>query len=223
MPNHVRNRLIIKAEEAKVKEITHFLMGEPKEDGNPCYIDFNNIFPMPKTLLIESSSRGEMGEAILNKKACFGMTYTEIKERFDALEPEKQEEYLKIGRQYQLNREKYGHTTWYEWAIENWGTKWNAYNQQKLSDNEIWFDTAWSCVVQLIGKLAKKFPDAVFDYTWADEDTGDNCGQVIIKNKKTLASIPESCSREAYELAFEMRPELREDYIFEDGNYRYCK
>lgn len=221
MPNHVRNRLIIKADTTKVKEITDFLTGEPDEDGSPYYIDFNQIVPMPAALHVESGSRGEIGETILNKKGCLGQTYSEIKERFDALKPEEQEEYLKIGRQYISNRKKYGHTTWYGWAIENWGTKWNAYNQQKRADNEIWFDTAWSCVVRLIAKVAEKFPEAVFDYTWADEDTGANCGQVIIKNKDALAFIPERGSKEAYELAFEMRPEIREEYVFMDGKYKY--
>lgn len=221
MPNHVRNRLIIRAEEAKVKKITDFLIGEPDEDGSPYYIDFNRIVPMPEALHIESGSWGEMGEAILNKKGCFGQTYFQIKERFEAYKPEEQEECLKIGRMYRSNRKKYGHTTWYGWALENWGTKWNAYNQKRTADNEIWFDTAWSCVVQLIGKLSEKFPDAVFDYTWADENTGTNCGQVIIQNKKAMASIPECGSKEAYELAFEMRPEICEEYVFKDGKYKY--
>lgn len=68
MPNHVRNRLIIKAEEAKVKEITDFLMGEPFQDGTPCYMDFNKIIPMPAELDVENGSSGEIGEAILDKK-----------------------------------------------------------------------------------------------------------------------------------------------------------
>lgn len=222
MPNHVRNRLIIMAEEARVKEITDFLIGEPDEDSSPYYIDFNKIIPMPSDLEVEAGSRGEIGEVILNKKGFYaGKSYTEVKEMFDKLKPEEQKEYLKLGRQYRSNRKKYGHTTWYGWAIENWGTKWNAYNQKRTADNEIWFDTAWSCVVQLIGKLSEKFPDAVFDYTWADEDTGTNCGQVIIQNKKAMASIPKCGSKEAYELAFEMRPEIREEYVFKDGKYKY--
>lgn len=221
MPNHVRNRLVIKAAESQIKEVTEFLKGEPNEDGSPCYIDFNKILPMPDALQIESSSKGEMGEAILSKKGCFGLTYPELQKRFDEMTPEEQDECLKIGRQYRSNRKKYGHTTWYDWANANWGTKWNAYNQKRTAENEIWFDTAWSCVAGLIGKLSEKFPDVTFLYTWADEDTGQNCGQIFARNGQGWVSAPEGGSKEAYEIAFEMRPEIRCYYVFKDGEYKY--
>lgn len=109
MPNHVRNRLIIRAEEARVKKITDFLIGEPDEDGTPCYIDFNKIIPLPEALQIESGSTGEMGEAILSKKGCHGLTYPELQKRFDGMKPEEQEECINLGRKYRSNRKKYGH------------------------------------------------------------------------------------------------------------------
>ena len=220
MPNHVRNRLIIKADEAKTNEITDFLMGKSDEDGMPCPIDFNKIVPMPESLMIESGSRGEMGEVILNKKGFYaGKEYPEVKKMFEELSAEQQQESLKIARLYRSNRKKYGHANWYGWCCENWGTKWNAYNQEKTATNEIWFDTAWSCVVRLIGILSQKFPEAEFDYTWADEDTGSNCGQAIIKNGKGWVDTPDDGSKEAFELAFEMRPEIRGYYEFKDGEY----
>lgn len=221
MPNHVRNRLVIKADESKIKEVTEFLKGEPNMDGSPCYIDFNKIIPTPEALQIECSSLGDMGEALLNKKECHGLTYSELQNRFDEMKPEEQEECLKLGRQYCSNREKYGHTSWYDWCCQNWGTKWNAYNQERPTENEIWFDTAWSCVAGLIGKLSKKFPDVTFLYTWADEDTGQNCGRVLARNGQGWVSAPEGGSKEAYEIAFEMRPEIRCYYVFENGEYKY--
>lgn len=210
MPNHIRNRLIIKADESKVKEILDFIAGEPDEDGCPCYINFNKIIPMPADLNVESGSRGEMGEVILSKKGSFaGRSYEEVKEMFTELSPEEQEESLKIARIYRSNRKKYGHSTWYGWCNANWGTKWNAYHQEKRSDNEIWFETAWSCVIKLIGKLSEKYPHVTFNYTWADEDTGCNCGQVIIKNGKGWINNPDDQSKEAYEIAYELWPECK--------------
>src|SRR4051812_15264347 len=32
----------------------------------------------------------------------------------------------------------------YEWCKKNWGTKWNAYSQKRLTETAIQFDTAWN-------------------------------------------------------------------------------
>lgn len=52
MPNYVTNRLEINADRETVQNVMDFLKGETDEDSTPCYIDFNNIIPMPKDLLI---------------------------------------------------------------------------------------------------------------------------------------------------------------------------
>jgi hypothetical protein len=222
MPNHVSNRLIIQAEESRVKEITDMLMGEPEEDGSPCHMDFNKITPMPQELQIEESSYGGWGLAILQRKEHAGRPYSEIKKMFDELESKEKNKILKLGRQYRDNKKKYGHHSWYGWSIANWGTKWNAYNTKKTAAGEIWFDTAWACVYPLVRKLSKMFPDAVFDYTFADEDTGSNCGHIVIRNggeEKRL--IPEYGSKEAYEIAFEMWPGLEDMFLFDGNTYHY--
>ena len=61
MPNYVTNRLEINADRETVQNVMDFLKGETDEDSTPCYIDFNNIIPMPKDLLIEASTSGEFG------------------------------------------------------------------------------------------------------------------------------------------------------------------
>jgi len=58
MPNHVTNRLEIKADNETVQKVMNFLKGEKELDGTPCYIDFNKIIPMPEELLIDASSNG---------------------------------------------------------------------------------------------------------------------------------------------------------------------
>lgn len=44
--------------------------------------------------------------------------------------------------------EKYGHESWYDWQISNWGTKWDLceVSASRVDDNtvELYFDTAWS-------------------------------------------------------------------------------
>jgi len=50
-----------------------------------------------------------------------------------------------------------GRPNWYDWQVENWGTKWNAY-EQSFCDNgygelEVSFDTAWSAPFPIIAAL----------------------------------------------------------------------
>lgn len=64
---------------------------------------------------------------------------------------------------------------WYEWCIENWGTKWNAYwfgekleekikkgNKTKLKVT-LTFSTAWSPPTPVIEALITHFPACEFD------------------------------------------------------------
>ena len=70
---------------------------------------------------------------------------------------------------------------WYDWRVENWGTKWNAVDAQITEDGFI-FDTAWAAPLPVTKKLSELFPSIKFNLTWADEDAGQNCGQIIYKN-----------------------------------------
>ena len=53
-----------------------------------------------------------------------------------------EEQCLEIGKQYYDNYLQHGATSWYHWCIDNWGTKWNACESSKASENIIVFDTA---------------------------------------------------------------------------------
>ena len=65
------------------------------------------------------------------------------------------------GKRALDNYAKYGAKDWYEWSIQNWGTKWNACNTQINDMNEpnIYFDTAWSPPLPVINELSKKYPE----------------------------------------------------------------
>lgn len=110
---------------------------------------------------------------------------------------------------------------WYNWNINNWGSKWNSGECCRISDKEFTFDTAWSHVPQIVTRISVKYPDVVIKYTWADEDTGNNCGRSVYKNGLLSESIPDSQSKEAYDIAFELRPEEAYEYKLVDGNYVY--
>jgi hypothetical protein len=54
-----------------------------------------------------------------------------------------------------------GHTNWYDWCVENWGTKWDPEVHLEFEDNGDgtavitgWFDTAWSPPIDAFQSLA---------------------------------------------------------------------
>lgn len=111
---------------------------------------------------------------------------------------------------------------WYNWNVKNWGTKWNSYSNEKVSDTIYEFETAWSGVPDLIIKMSEYFPGVLVEYMWADEDTGSNVGKLWVKNRRILQQLwIESGTKFAYELAFELRPEAREGYTLVNGEYIY--
>ena len=125
MPNHVTNRLEIKADSETVQKVMNFLKGENEEDGTPCYIDFNRIIPMPEELLIDASSDGELGMeylAAMQRKPFYTPDDLKAIQRVEELQEERRKEVLQLGASYLSNLEKYGYPTWYEWSIATWGT-----------------------------------------------------------------------------------------------------
>lgn len=54
---------------------------------------------------------------------------------------------------------------WYNWGVENWGTKWNAYEQSK-ENNSIIFETAWyspTCIfIAIVNMIKEKEYDIQF-------------------------------------------------------------
>ncbi|MEV7952957.1 hypothetical protein [Streptomyces sp. NPDC088141] len=73
---------------------------------------------------------------------------------------------------------------WYRWNVDNWGTKWNGYNlsieQGDDASAQLRFDTAWSHPFPIVKALSEKFPDALIEISYADEDLGRNLGQYVI-------------------------------------------
>ena len=50
-----------------------------------------------------------------------------------------------------------GEKNWYDWSLNHWGTKWNAYGFDELpqKDDALVFNTAWSAVPEVISKLSQ--------------------------------------------------------------------
>lgn len=111
---------------------------------------------------------------------------------------------------------------WFKWNTANWGTKWNSYSHEKISWNVFEFQTAWNGVPELIRIMSEKTPDVVFEYIYADEDSGSNTGSYTFLNGVIQRElVPESQSLQGYEIYFELNEHQREDYEVVNGKYQY--
>lgn len=240
MPNHVRNRLILKGDQSQINEIAERYKLDDDIVGS---LDFNKIIPMPKELDITSGSDETTCIPLYLKAVCpitppidnldiekFDTeTYKAVLERLQVndffnnyeiskimernLDIDNIQDLLDKGRKYVDNVRKYGYTTWYDWRIANWGSKWNAYHCEPFANNTFVWETAWSNVTPIIEKLSAMYPDITFEYAWADEDFGSNVGKEIIRcGKIEDMDIPSGGTKEAFEMAAEIREESCAEY-----------
>lgn len=189
MPNHVVNFITIKGDEQKKHEMLETIKADEFGIGT---VDFNKIIPMPESLDIEAGGRTDNG---LKAYQDFIKVYTLADTRNDLdllnipIESEKafleirsdiKSDEWELGKQAFQNIQKYGSPTWYEWCINNWGTKWNSYGYEPNTDysesETIYFQTAWSAPHPILEKLSEMYPTITFEHRWADEDLGSNCG-----------------------------------------------
>lgn len=214
MPNWVTTQINITGSEEAIKKLLEYVQGNGDFDFNKVIrMPKSLLLPESSTkteylrAYFASLDEGERTKAInaYDKKSpsIFGSIAEKLATPLTAEErntlvtktQRNKEDYLpicnstdpeKIGETYYNNAVKYSASTWYDWAIQNWGTKWNACDVN-VSDNEnrsadISFDTAWSYAYPILRKLAKKFKELVFDVWYADEDYGYNCGHVRYEN-----------------------------------------
>ena len=199
MPNHVINKLFIDASPIKLAEIKNAIAG--KED-NP-YIDFNKVIPMPKCLEDSTSGGREHHARALILKLQADAT---LKELYDIDKDQfwkNVQKHVKIPddamyyatdfiddmKKYLDIHEKTGYTSWHNWCVDKWGTKWGAYGQEDQGDT-ISFQTAWSSPAPVIQELSKKYPKIRFTVTYADEDLGSNCGMYVCKDGQIVEDVP---------------------------------
>lgn len=97
---------------------------------------------------------------------------------------------------------QFGHAGALEWAVANWGTKWNAYRQTRVSDTVVRFHTAWTPPTAAIQALSRKRPAESFRLRWASENVGQETGIVTFKAGEVVYSYDAVAdSPEAHRLA----------------------
>jgi hypothetical protein len=219
MPNNITNQITFGADSAALAAFQRMLL-DVQTEGQPLgSFDFNKLLPMPKELDIEAGSRTNQGLKLVRE---YRQALVDLEQRRSVLPPDEYAAELRqwekdywekqladpetwiLGKKAYNNIQRFGCPTWYEWCIQNWGTKWNSYQPRPLEKDSdtMEFYTAWGSVPKIVTLLSKKYPEQTITYRWADEDIGCNVGEFTIKNGEVIdANVPENGSREAYELA----------------------
>lgn len=241
MPNHIKNFLIIKAEGKRLAEILDSIKDDEKGVGT---IDFEKLIPIPINLKdVPESPLTEQGYALyrqyMNEKTLQQMVIDndtisdkirenarlelrKIEARYSMLENEDMNMFI-AGKICYENMLKTGSPTPYRWNIDNWGTKWNAY-QSKGNENIIVFLTANSSPTPVMEALSKKYPEIEFEHQWASDDFGRDMGMKQYLDGEIVSKyIPEHFSKEAYDLSFEMWDAVPEEhgYTFDEKTQNY--
>jgi len=82
-----------------------------------------------------------------------------------------------LEEQIRQNVEQYGYPTWYEFALANWGTKWDiGENADAYRDEDrevtIWFNTAWCPPIEAYMQLCDQEGIDSVEGTWIEEGCG---------------------------------------------------
>ena len=168
MPNWVNNRLEIIG--ASKEDLDKFY-DEVTTDGK---LDFNKVIPMPECLNVDSGYPASAAYKIyLMLKNKYKSEYiirkhflTDNNELMNDLNY--REKCYETGKRYYDNKIETGYTDWYSWRHDNWGTKWNSYENLNYETTRyiyIEFQTAWSPPYNIIEKLAQKYD---FELSYAE-------------------------------------------------------
>lgn len=243
MPNNITNQITFGSDSAALAAFQRMLR-DIQMEGQPLgSIDFNRLLPMPKELDMEAGGRTDRGLKLIQE---YHHALADLERQKPELSPAEyalsfrqcQGLYRKkrladpmtwaLGEQAYSNIQQFGSPTWYEWCNRNWGTKWNAYGFPPLEKDSdtVEFFTAWNSVPKIITLLSQRYPDQTITYRWADENIGYNVGEMTLKDGEVIdINVPESGSREAYEMAAEIMGTDLVDYnlcLTADGsNYEY--
>lgn len=179
MPNHVTN--IIEADAKVIKSMLN-------QDG---LVDFCQIIPSHKDLELDDSRRisceAEHAAELMcrerpsdNELLARLQLVNQLRSSALSMDDRAFEQFVMMMR----NKRNHGFYHMMDYALNAWGTKWNAYGQsaEDNTSTQVSFETAWSHPAPVVEALSKKFPEHEIKVRFADEDIGSNCGYYTIKN-----------------------------------------
>ena len=141
MPNWCHNRVTIRAGENTRDEIKQFL----------CGMQYYRPF----------SSTGETNP-LVGHETQFSF-HNVIPQPDDMLDPEDPRRRTNMICRANDQPDNGGMPEWYEWRVENWGTKWDV-SDVWIGESKVAliyeFETAWAPPLQVISALSERFPNA---------------------------------------------------------------
>ena len=174
MPNLMYCSLIMQGEKSDIDHVKKEIAGLDEENRiRP--IDFNKILPMPSELNV---SHIEEVKSLCRQKYVTQSTDKHLEIFLKAEGSESYQSNLLLAEKYYENFKQFGYMTWYDWCIENWGTKWNAiydeFQEQNHDPHVIHFVTAYHPPIPVMNALACKYPKVEFSLEYFDEQDHDD-------------------------------------------------
>lgn len=216
----------------RMKGIGHMTGLYNADDNGKLQFDFNKIIPMPGELSLEAGSyERDAIEAVVREvcdKIYLGRSYysgNAVKGRDSQLKKyeardEAKQKLLEDGLKYITNAVKYGATSWFDWRIANWGTKWNACETKIIDDDTVRFWTAMSPAKPIFRELSRMHPELDLEIVWADEDCGSNTGYMNLLDGTGEAVEYDCCSQEAFDAYAECWDDTDEMLEMVDGIWK---
>ncbi|MBO6229386.1 MAG: hypothetical protein J6O50_02385 [Ruminiclostridium sp.] len=217
MPNYVTNRVVMTGEQSRIDELVRAVQFPDEGLGS---VDFSKVIRMPPELDIPECTDTHDGFKLysdfvevykigLGNRPLDPMNIPARAENaFLNYRRGISDRVWTLGRAAYRNYEKYGFKTWLDWRNKMWNTNSEGRRFEPFDNNTFCFETAWSRASPIVEQLSRMFPDVTFQYSWADQDFGNNVGEVELKNgEQVYENIPAAFSKEAYEMAADIRGE----------------
>lgn len=209
MPNHVTNEVNFLGSIETIKELREFCKGKDKREKSP--FSFNSFCPMPKELEGTTSPAN-----ILSEEEVLEWRRKHDKDELEAFDMMSRPITEKESKEY---IKKFGANNWYDWHLNNWGTKWDCYDHRGDGVDCIIFETAWSTPVPAMLYLSNLFPDVQIDVKYADEDFGSNVGKYSLLGGEVISIFQPEYGKDSLKLAMDVLGDMSywlEDRLIED-------
>ncbi len=165
MPNWCFNTMKINGNHHDIEKCLSAISGKDNSE----VIDFEKIKPMPTELkkVIACGSLEEDVKLVEKESQGIQLTEEEKKHLQETCDEETSCTFYENAKLALKCKTKHGAYDWYNWACENWGTKWNISDTSGQWTSEtsyiMYFETAWSAPEPIFQTLGKRFKNLEFE------------------------------------------------------------